>query len=92
MGGGASLIVAGVLLSVDAGCPAIISSIDEPECSGGGVVSSPPAESSTAVIVGAAVAVVVIAVVILLVVTVSLTVIVKSRTKGKSIAVKEDKQ
>ena len=92
VGGGASPIVAGVLLSVDADCPAIISSIDEPECSGGGVVSSLPADSSTAVIVGAAVAVVVIAVVILLVVTVSLTIIVRSRTKGKSGAVKEDKQ
>ena len=69
----------------------LLSSIDEPECSGDAVVSSPPAESSTAVIVGAAVAVVVIAVVILLVVTVSLTIIVRSQTKGKSVAVKEDK-
>ena len=94
VGGGASVIVAGVLMSVDTKCWVTISSPDEPECSSGVVGSSSSSESSTVVIIGAVVAVIVVVVaLVIIVVIVSLTIIVKRRGKRESThTLKNDKQ
>ena len=95
VGRGASVIVAGILLTVDTKCSVTISSPDEPECSSEVVgSSSSSSESSTMVIIGAVVAVIVAVVaVVIIVVIVSLTIIVKSRGKRESThTLKKEKQ
>ena len=79
--GGASIIVTGVLMTVDSECSVAISSLSEGECS----PTQPPTTDTSTAIIGGVVAVIVIVLVAITITIIAVTLIVKNRHNNMSI-------
>ena len=81
MSGGASIIVTGVLMTVDSECSVAISSLNEGECS----PTQPPTTDTSTAIIGGVVAVIVIVLVAITITIIAVTQIVKNCHNNMSI-------
>ena len=79
--GGTSIIVTGVLVTVDSECSVAISSLSEGECS----PTQPPTTDTSTAIIGGVVAVIVIVSVAITITIIAVTLIVKNRHNNMSI-------